>query len=451
MIKSFTENEKLGAIKALLSPHLLSDELKTEMGRFPTQSIIGLGQGGGRIAAELSRFGFPTFLLNSSKSDMDEHKHLIPNDRRIVTSSTEYPELEGTDKNAQLGYAIAKENLDKYKRVALDDAIQEAEFVWVTVSLGGGTGNGALKIALSLLSRVRENRALPGGKIPLGVICSLPSTDEKGSAFRRNALAGISLLQQLMNENKIGTTIVIDNEKMKDYYANNPLKTYGGTEIDAKSYSNMVIASSLAEISSLPLMDGRSVFDKTELLTTLSTPGWLSLSKHKELHNDDNLESVIKNLFENNEVLATNKVQNAVAGAVAVLYPSTKNISPKIADDVYSYTADLLHTKVNLAISKNSKLDSLTLYGLAVYPTPSIRIQQLREELDYWEKLEKEQEEAKKQAASSLGLDEFDDFFTSGTPTLKRKKVSLDDLSFDLEDEAKPRKAKVADLDDIDF
>ncbi|MEH6988396.1 cell division protein FtsZ [Cytobacillus firmus] len=450
MIKAFGENEKLGAIKALLSPHLLSDELKSEMDRYPSQAIIGLGQGGGRIAAELSRFGYPSFLLNSSKSDMEEHKNLIPETHRIVTSSKDFPELEGTDKNAQLGFEIAKENADLYKKVALDDAVQDSEFVWVCVSLGGGTGNGALKVALAYLSKVRENRALPGGKIPLGVICSLPSSDERGSAFRRNALAGISVIQQLMNENKMGAAVVIDNEKMKDYYANSPLKTYGGLEIDAKSYSNMVIASALAEISSLPLLDGRSVFDKTELLTTLSTPGWLSISKHKELRNDENIESVIGNLFNNNEVLATYKVQNAVAGAVAVLYPSSKNISPKIADDVFRYTSDLLDTKVNLSISKNSKLENLTLYGLAVYPSPSVRIQQLREELSQWEQLEKEQEEAKKQASSALGLDEFDDFFSSGNTSVRRKKMTLDDLEFE-DNENKPKKAKVADLNDIDF
>ncbi|MEI2356291.1 cell division protein FtsZ [Mesobacillus zeae] len=450
MIRPFAENEKLGAIKALLSPHLLSDELKAEMSRFPTQALIGLGQGGGRIAAELSRFGFPTFLLNSSKSDMEEHNYLIPETRRIVTSSKDFPELEGTDKNAQLGFDIAKENADLYKRVALDDAIQDSEFVWVCVSLGGGTGNGALKVALTFLSKVRENRALPGGKIPLGVICSLPSSDEKGSAYRKNALAGINVIQQFINDNKLGAAIAIDNEKMKDYYAHNPLKTYGGTEIDAKSYSNMVIASALAEISSLPLFDGRSVFDKTELLTTLSTPGWLSISKYKDLKTDDNIESVIKNLFMNNEVLATYNVQNAVAGAVGVLYPSSKNVSPKIADDVFRYTSDLLNTKVNLSISKNSKLESLTLYGLAVYPTPSVRIQQLKEELDHWVQIEKEQEEAKKQAASSLGLDEFDDFFSSGNTGTKRKKLTLDDLNTD-DSESKPKKAKAADLEDLDF
>ena len=122
MIKSFRKNENLGAIKAILSPHLLNRELETEMKRFPAQAIVGLGQGGGRIAAELSRFGFPTFLLNSSKSDMDEHKHLIPEERRIVTSSKDYPELEGTDKNAQLGFEIAKENAQLYNQVEIGRA-----------------------------------------------------------------------------------------------------------------------------------------------------------------------------------------------------------------------------------------------------------------------------------------------------------------------------------------
>ncbi|MDA6790884.1 hypothetical protein OSL42_26295, partial [Escherichia coli] len=81
--------------------------------------------------------------------------------------------------------------------------------------------------------------------------------------------------------------------------------------------------------------------------------------------------------------------------------------------------------------SKNSKLENLTLYGLAVYPSPSVRIQQLREELSQWEQLEKEQEEAKKQASSALGLDEFDDFFSSGNTTVRRKKMTLDDLEFE--------------------
>jgi len=452
-MKTFDKNEQLGALKALLSTHVFSDEVNSEIDRFPSQTIIGLGQGGGRIAAELARFGFPTYLLNSSKSDMEEHRKLIPEDKRIVTKSAEFPELEGTDKNAQLGYQIAVENKEIYKQVALSDDVQNAEFVWVTVSLGGGTGNGALKVALTYLYQVRKARALFGGKIPLGVICSLPSTEEKGSSFRQNALAGIALIQQFMNEGKIGNTLVIDNEKMNDYYANSPLKTYNGTEIDAKSYSNMVVASILAEISTIPLLEGRSVFDKTELLTTLSTPGWLSISKVKEISVDDNLEDKIYNLYKENEVLADYEFEHALTGAIAILYPNAKNISPRIADDVYKYSSELLKTKVNLSISKNSKLDELTLYGLSVLSTPSSRISQLQEEKAQWERIEKEQEEAKKQASSSLGLDEFDDFFSAKIGST-RKKASLTDLDddFDTSDDNNDNiKVKAADLDDIDF
>lgn len=443
-----TIDQKLGATHALISPHMKSKEVQKELDRYPVQTVIGLGQGGGRIAAEFSRFGFPTFIVNSSKSDMEEHAKLIPDHRRIITKSEDFPELEGTDKNAQLGFQIAKENQQKYKELALASEVQNSDFVWVCVSLGGGTGNGALKVALSYLARVRANRALPGNKIPLGVICSLPSTEEKGSAFRQNALAGISVLQEMVKENQIGSVLVIDNEKMKDYYADQPLTTYAGTEIDAKSYSNMVVSSLVTEVASLPLLQGRSVFDKTEFLSTISTPGWLSISKHTGLKDDDNLESVIDDLFNENEVLANYEMKNAIAGAVAVMYPSSKNISPKIADDVYRYSSDLLQTKVNLSISTNSGIEDIRLYGLVVLPSPSIRIQHIREELGQWKQKEKEQEEAKKQAAASLNLDEFSDFFSSSDSQMKpRKSMTLDDMDFD---DKEPKQEKKVTMDDLD-
>lgn len=70
----------------------------------------------------------------------------------------------------------------------------------------------------------------------------------------------------------------------------------------------------------------------------------------------------------------------------------------------------------------------------------------------HWEKIEKEQEEAKKQAAASLGLDEFGDFFSGNNTTAGRKKLTLDDLGLDFgESDNKPKKIVAADLDDIDF
>lgn len=430
--------KKLGALKAILSPHLESKEFQEEIDRYPTQTIIGLGQGGGRIAAELSRFGFPTYIVNSSKSDMDEHDTLIPDNNRILTRSSRYTELEGTDKNAALGFEIAKENKDVYGKLALNDSVKEADFVWVTVSLGGGTGNGALRVALMYLSKVRSTvKKLPDGKIPLGVICSLPSKDEKGSAFRQNALAGISILQDMMNKGEIGSVLVIDNEKMKDYYAREPLKTYGGTLIDAKSYGNMVVASLIAEVASIPILKGRSVYDKTEFLSTISTPGWLSISK-LTTEEDENLEEVVKHLFNENEILASYSIEDVSAGGVAVMYPAAKNIAPKSADDVYRYASDILDTKVNLSITTNKEIKKMTLYGLAVLKTPSTRVMELKNEYEEWKKKEEEQERRKKEKADALGLDGFSDFIISGLDNLEERgtiEENPSDFKFDEIDE----------------
>lgn len=449
--------EKLGASKAIISEHIYSNEVQSELERFPSMTIIGLGQGGGRIAAELSRFGFPTYLVNSSKSDMDEHKHLISDDRRILTKSSNFPELEGTDRNAQFGFEIAKENKEIYKKLALSNDVQEADFVWVCVSLGGGTGNGALKVALTYLSKVRENKILPDGKIPLGVICSLPSKDERGSLFRKNALAGVNLLQNMISENKIGSVLVIDNQKMNNYYEKEPLKTYGGTEIDAKSYTNMVVATMLVEVATIPLLEGRAVFDKTEFLSLISTPGWLSLSKlKKNIEDDDNLQELISKLYTENEVLADTSIDNVLNSAIAIMYPTTKNISPKLADDVYAYASQLLNSKINLSISANSSISKLTLYGMAISSTPPKRIAELKQELDEWLKIEKEQEQKKKEITNELGLDEFNDYFSSNSISTRRKNnLSLDDEFDDLfesdDDTQVAAKVTEIDLDNIDF
>lgn len=443
---------KLGALPLILNKQLLdSEEVQRERSRFPKQAVIGLGQGGGRIAAELSRFGMDTFLVNSSKSDMEEHRDLIPADRRIVTKSEKHPNLEGTDKNAQLGFNIAVENKDIYMDLARKPEITEAEFVWLSVSLGGGTGNGALKVALSYLSQVRKKVAsLPDGKVTLGVICSLPSSDEKGTSFRRNALAGVSVLQNLINEKKIGNVLVIDNEKIRNYYDEKALETKNKTQIDAKSYSNMVVTSSIVEVSTIPLLNGRSVLDKTELLSTYSTPGWSSISKVNGLKEENKLEGVIESLFKDNEVLANYDYKEdtrALAGAVAVLYPSRNNIDPRIADSIYTISANFLQSKVNHAIANVNKLESITVYGLSVLSTPPTRIQQLREELKQWEQIEKEIEEKQKADAVSLGLDEFNDFFTVDNEETSN---SMDEFSFEDEfgSDKPAKKVNLADLKD---
>ncbi|KQN96769.1 cell division protein FtsZ [Paenibacillus sp. Leaf72] len=441
---------QLGALRLLLSPFVESQSVKDEMHRLPTMAFVGLGQGGGRMAAEFSRFGYPTYLFNSSKSDLNEHKGLIPDARRIETKSIKFAGLEGTDKNAQLGYEIAVENKELYKRVAVEQEIQEADFVWINVSLGGGSGNGALKVAMQYLSQIRSRRALPGGKVPFGIICSLPSKDERGSAFRRNALAGINLIQQFMQEGKMGAALVIDNEKLKDYYEQTPLVTKVGMGIDARSYTNMVVASTLFETSALPLLEGRSVFDKTELLSAWSTPGWMSISRKIIANGFETIDyyGELNDLFKKNEVLANNSIENVLTGAVAVLFPNNRLISPQVADEIYSIASEILNTRVNHAIAKNDNMkDQLLLFGLAVVPNPPSRIKELESELNEWIEIEKRQKQALKENSSELSG--FDDFFTTNGNQIRNSGLAtLSDLDDGGSNKNPAPLASYSDLDD---
>ena len=422
--------DNIGAIRNVLSKHVFSKELTNELDRFPNMTFIGLGQGGGRIASEFSRFDFPTYLVNSSKSDMEEHNKLIPEDRRIITSSTNFPELEGTAKNPKLGFEIAKENQEAYMNIALSEDVQNADFVWVTVSLGGGTGNGALQIALHFLSNVLQNKKSPTGKIPLGVICSLPSKDEAGSSFRENTLAAINLLQTLIDDEKIGSVLVIDNEKMTNYYADRPMEAYNGMKIDAKGYSNIVLAALLSEVATLPLLHGRSVFDKTEFLDIISTPGWLSFSKMSGLDEENNLEELVEQLYTTNSVLAQSDIKSSIIGMVGITYPSNTNVSPKTADDLYKYSSNILNTTVHLSISPNTKIPDITLYGVVVSSTAPDRISEIKTELIEWRKIEEEQRLETEKKREKLALGNFDDFYSNSGIVQRdnRNTSSLDDM-----------------------
>lgn len=458
MSRMFDE-KKLGALKKYLSSHVLSIEVENEIERLPKHAIIGLGQGGGRIAAELSRFDFPTFLFNSSKSDLDEHKGLIPDEKRIFTPNNIHTGIEGTAKDSKLGYEIAVSNKKVYQEVALNKEVLESDFIWLTVSLGGGTGNGALKVAIDTFSLVLNKvKPLLNNKVPLGIICSLPSKSEKGSAFRQNALAGMAMIQSAIAEGKIGSVLVIDNEKITKYYETIYDKN-SRTLIDARTYSNIFVASSLLDIFTVPLLPGRSVIDKAELLDILSTPGYLNVTRFNEQadnSNDVNYSYIVKQLFEQNEILASYdsaKLSNAIIGGTSIIYPKERKLSPKIADEVFEKASELLNTKIHNAVSEISNIKNLTIYGMAVLPHPPIRIQELREELDQWREMEKQQEEARKQAASSTELSEFDDFFkVANTPkqAFDLNNLNADDIFGENKEEEKT-KAPTINFEELDF
>lgn len=428
---TFNATKRTGLTRRIMEEHLMSPEVVDNTKDFIKFSFIGLGQGGGRIASEFARFGFPTYLFNTSTRDMEDHYDVIPRENCILTKTTESNFVhDGTDKNADIGFAIANEmaNKRKFAEVLTKPEVANSDFVWVTVSLGGGTGNGSLPVVLDLLKKVREHKKTSADRALFGVICSIPATFEGGSKVRENALKGIVYLQELIDKKEIGSVIVIDNEKLKYYYDEEGMKRQAdGDYVDYYTYSNIKVALAVIESAAIPLFKGRVVFDMAEYVGTISTPGWLSISKSKQT-GDSILTPVIKQMFEENELLADSNHNGVINAAAAILLPSSKSIPTSVQDKAMEF-ASLNYSVRNRGIVKVQQLKSILLYGLSVSLAQPVRIKELEGELTALKEIEEEK------ANSSIEHNTLT-FNASFNPnsTFKPKSsgnISLDDLLSD--------------------
>ncbi|MFJ7890537.1 hypothetical protein ACIQYL_20970 [Lysinibacillus xylanilyticus] len=263
-------------------------------------AFIGLGQMGGRVAREAAILGFPAFIVNTALGDMAEHKDVIPEENRIFTPLRDkhgnaVTSIQGTGKDAAEGYRIAEQNEHLYDELLERDEIKHADFVFVCASLGGGTGNGALPFIVSKLIDQKENQfgdrmGYVSSLKKIGLICSLPSKDERGLAYRENAINGLDyIVNNLILEKQIGTVFLIDNEHIKHTEFTKKYLNEIDNKIDSRTLANSVAISSLLELLSIFLLEGRGdQIDTNELHNILGTAGFLNI---KHVLND---EKVIK-------------------------------------------------------------------------------------------------------------------------------------------------------------
>lgn len=441
-------NLNLGAIRELLSPFALSNAVELQFDKLLKYYVIGLGQGGGRICAEISRFGYDACLVNSATVDMREHDDHVWIKKKVILDDPDRGKIEGTAKNAALGHQLALKNLDKIKEVALDT--QDADFVWVTVSLGGGTGNGALKTMLEWLVKVKEltGARTETGNMPIGVIASIPSRDESNPFVWQNAANGLKLLQEMINEKKIGSVLLVDNEKIAQYYTREPFY-YRGKPFGMLDYSNIVIATSLFECSVVPVLKSQISMDTAELLEIFSTSGWLTLSKKRIVGQELDLEKDLHDVFFNNEILAELDLSNTIACGLAVITSQQRALDPKTMDHIQPAVNKILnHPSIfHCSLAQSGALQNETvLLGMAVVPSlPEKLIATILEK--YHEEKQRKQEKEEKSRVSLSAFDQIENVYDNVQVGKRKKAITLEDLQ-EFDAPAKPQKKRIT-LDDL--
>ncbi|WP_113675912.1 hypothetical protein [Vallitalea guaymasensis] len=246
-------------------------------------AFVGGGQGGSKIVSELIRLGYYGFIYNTCKKDNDYVEDIlksIDSDKKhLKYDILTLDGYEGAFKDRETGQRAIIDNQNKIKENVIEaKPLREADFVWVVVALGGGTGNGSLNIISQTISKLRSKQKFNGTRPTVGVIAAVP----EGSSFHKiekNATDAINEIRALQKKKIIGSCILIDNDKLMNDYINSQENTKRYKEWTA--YGNLVVSRILAEINGVLNLNSSETFDKSEALDILTLPVMLSLGKMK--------------------------------------------------------------------------------------------------------------------------------------------------------------------------
>lgn len=216
---------------------------------------IGLGEGGGRIAASMVNFGANIACINTNEGDLNglsnipQHKKLLVNissggsgkDPNFVKSALQNKEerkrilsfiqknLKDTPVTTICSRCKKKETIRDTEAVGdqhncshcgqnfgITKVKHEKEvnhdYIFLFACLGGGSGSGLIGEVLDIITRT------PSVKAPIGVVCTLPDHSED-TTTKINA---VSVFKNLYNDYAvkgiISPMILVDNQKMQESF-----------------------------------------------------------------------------------------------------------------------------------------------------------------------------------------------------------------------------------------
>ncbi len=160
--------------------------------------VIGVGGAGNNAIDHMIENkvgGVEFFAVNTDAQDLKNSKAT----NRLLIGKTK-THGQGAGSKPEVGRAAALEGEDD-----IHEMIGEAEMVFITCGMGGGTGTGAAPVIARI---AREHGCLTVG------ICTKPFSWE-GPQRMQNALAGIEEIKPYVD-----SLIIIPNDKLKKYAGN---------------------------------------------------------------------------------------------------------------------------------------------------------------------------------------------------------------------------------------
>lgn len=271
--------------------------------------VIGVGGGGGNAVNHMVNKGIENVEVYAVNTDLQALKqNAAPNKVQIGDYVSKGL---GAGANPAIGAKAAQESRHK-----IEAMVKDADMVFVTAGMGGGTGTGAASVIAEV--------ARKAGAVTVGVVTTPFAFEGK----KRDALArqGISALKEHVN-----SLIVIPNDKLK--------KSLGAsaTLMTAFAAANDVLHNAIASMTGIIHNPGHINVDFADVKTVMSAPGLAVIGTGEASGEDRVTEAVEKAL--SCELLEDIDLHNAQGLLVCV--SSSEDITLGEFSDVGDRVADI--------------------------------------------------------------------------------------------------------------
>ncbi len=299
-------------------PEILSQDdeelLKFIESAKPKIYVVGAGGSGSNTATRMSELNIEGASVIAMNTDAP-HLARTKSNRKVLLGKKITRGL-GAGSDPKVGEESAIESKEDIKHI-----LSDAQLVFVTCGLGGGTGTGSAPII------AHESKEL--GALTVGVV-TLPFSSE-GRPRMRNALEGLSRLKRATD-----TTIIIPNDKLLIVAPDLPLNM-------AFKISDEILANAAKGIIEMVTKPGMVNLDFADLRSVLKDSGYavIGMGEANSAQTNDRATIAIENtlrspLLDVNISTAKKALVNIVGGEDLTLREAEsifQNVSSRISPD----------------------------------------------------------------------------------------------------------------------
>ncbi|MCF0227149.1 MAG: cell division protein FtsZ [Methanobrevibacter sp.] len=293
----------------------VDDDLKKIMGRNKANIyVIGAGGAGNNTVSRLNEIGIEgatTITVNTDAQDL----YYSVADKKILLGKQTCGGL-GAGGQPSIGEECAEESED-----VIRDELEDADMVFVTCGLGGGTGTGSAPIIAKLAKKT--------GALTVAV-ATMPFSAE-GIRRRDNAEDGLAKLKE-----NADTVIVIPNDKLLEVAPNLPLNK-------AFMVSDEILGRAVKGITELITKPGLVSLDFADIRSIMEGSGMAMIGMGESDSGDRALESVHEAL---SSPLLDIDVSNATGALINI--SSNSDLTLHESEKIVQVVADKLDPEANI-------------------------------------------------------------------------------------------------------